>query len=54
MELIVSPVDSRRISVPPAWIPLLAKVTSAERNNWEILCVGQGIHWPYILYQRTP
>jgi hypothetical protein len=47
-ELIVSLVDGRRISVPLAWFPRLAKATPAERDNWEILGDGQGIHWPDI------
>jgi hypothetical protein len=47
-ELIVSLVDGRRISVPLVWFPRLAKATPAERDNWEILGDGQGIHWPDI------
>ncbi len=48
IELIVSLVDGRRIYVPLAWFPLLANATPAERNNWEVLGDGQGIHWPDI------
>lgn len=47
-ELIASLVDGRKISVPLAWFPRLAKATEAERGNWEILGDGQGIHWPDI------
>ncbi len=47
-ELIVSLVDGRKISVPLAWFPRLAKATEAELGNWEILGDGQGIHWPDI------
>ena len=38
--------DGRSISVPLAWYPRLAYATPLERNNWELIGGGQGIHWP--------
>ena len=38
--------DGRTISVPLGWYPRLVHATPAERNNWELIGTGQGIHWP--------
>ncbi len=38
--------DGRTISVPLAWYPRLVHATHAERRNWRLTGVGQGIHWP--------
>ena len=38
--------DGRTISVPLAWYPRLVHATQEERNNWELIGEGQGIHWP--------
>ena len=38
--------DGRTISVPLAWYPRLVHATHNERNNWELIGDGQGIHWP--------
>ncbi len=38
--------DGRTISVPLAWYPRLVHATPGERNNWELIGTGQGIHWP--------
>ncbi len=45
-ELIVSLVDGRTISIPVTWFPTLANATEAQRNNWQLLGGGDGIHWP--------
>ncbi len=37
--------DARTISVPLAWYPRLWHGTLEERNNWEIIGAGYGIHW---------
>ena len=37
--------DGRTISVPLAWFPRLVYSTRKERNNWELIGKGQGIHW---------
>ena len=38
--------DGREISVPLAWFPRLLHATPEQRRNWELIGVGQGIHWP--------
>lgn len=45
-ELIVALVDGRVISVPLAWFPRLRDATASERQKWELLGDGEGIHWP--------
>ena len=47
-ELIVYLVDGRKVSVPMAWYPRLAKADDKQKANWELLGDGQGIHWPDI------
>lgn len=37
--------DGRTILVPLAWFPRLTYATREERNNWELIGKGQGIHW---------
>ena len=39
-------VDGRVISVPLVWSWRLSEATSAQRNNYEIIGDGQGVHWP--------
>lgn len=38
--------DGRTISVPLSWYPRLVHATPEERNNWELIGTGEGIHWP--------
>jgi hypothetical protein len=45
-DLVVVLADGRTISVPLAWFPRLLHGTLAERNHFEILGEGEGIHWP--------
>ncbi|RMG51189.1 MAG: DUF2442 domain-containing protein [Gammaproteobacteria bacterium] len=47
-ELIVSLVDGRRLAVPLAWFPRLARATPEQRAHFELLGEGEGIHWPEI------
>jgi hypothetical protein len=44
--LTVDLTDGRTISVPISWYPRLAHGTVEERNHWELLGSGVGIHWP--------
>ena len=44
--LTVDLTDGRSISVPVSWYPRLVHGTPKERNNWELLGGGIGIHWP--------
>lgn len=38
--------DGREISVPLAWFPRLLRGTPEQRQDWELIGVGEGIHWP--------
>jgi Protein of unknown function (DUF2442) len=40
--------DDRIISVPLAWSWRLSNATSLQRQNFEIIGTGQGVHWPDI------
>ena len=40
--------DGRVISVPLAWSWRLSDATPAQRNKYEIIGDGQGVHWPDI------
>ena len=44
--LTVELTDGRTIAVPISWYPRLLHGTLEERNNWELLGGGVGIHWP--------
>ncbi len=38
--------DGRTLLVPLVWYPRLLYGTPAERNHWELIGDGEGIHWP--------
>ena len=38
--------DGRELSVPLAWFPRLLHGTPEQRQHWELIGLGQGIHWP--------
>ena len=40
--------DGRIVSVPLAWSWRLSDATQAERDNYEIIGDGHGVHWPDI------
>lgn len=40
--------DGRTISAPLSWFPRLAHATDAERSDWRLIGMGEGIHWPQI------
>ncbi len=40
--------DGRIISVPLAWSWRLSEATPEQRNNFEIIGDGLGVHWPEI------
>ena len=46
--LIVELLDGRTITVPTSWFPALSNATQPQRENWEVLGDGEGIHWPEI------
>ena len=41
-------VDGRTISVPLAWSWRLSDATLEQRENYEFIGDGQGVHWPDI------
>ncbi|MHC4470846.1 MAG: DUF2442 domain-containing protein [Planctomycetota bacterium] len=41
-------VDGRTITVPLAWYPRLLHATQEQREQWEIVGGGFGIHWPEV------
>ncbi len=47
-ELSVHLVDGRRISVPLAWFPRLLHASVEQRNQFELIGDGEGIHWPAV------
>jgi hypothetical protein len=40
--------DGRTVSVPLAWSWRLANATPAQRQHFEIIGAGEGVHWPEI------
>jgi hypothetical protein len=38
--------DGRSLSVPLTWFPRLLEGTAAEREDYELIGDGEGIHWP--------
>ena len=38
--------DGRSLSAPVAWYPRLLHGTKAERENYQLIGDGEGIHWP--------
>ncbi|MFB6359530.1 MAG: DUF2442 domain-containing protein [Thiohalorhabdaceae bacterium] len=45
-EIVVALADGRKISVPIVWFPRLADAAPGERENYELMGDGEGIHWP--------
>lgn len=40
--------DGRELAVPVAWFPRLRDASPADRANWRLIGMGEGIHWPNI------
>lgn len=40
--------DGRTLAVPLAWFPRLLRATAEQRQHFELLGDGEGIHWPEI------
>lgn len=38
--------DGRVVSVPLAWSWRLSEATPAQRENFRLIGMGQGVHWP--------
>lgn len=47
-RLYVQLTDEREISVPLAWFPRLSHATPEQRDAWELIGQGVGIHWEEI------
>ena len=47
-ELTVHLVDGRRVSAPLVWYPRLLRASTEQRNDWQLIGEGEGIHWPQI------
>ena len=45
-SMTVSLDDGRALSVPLAWYPRLLHGTKQEREHFELIGDGEGIHWP--------
>jgi hypothetical protein len=45
-SIIAQLTDGRTISVPLAWSWRLSEATPEQRNNFEIIGSGEGVHWP--------
>jgi hypothetical protein len=45
-ELRVDLADGRRLAVPLEWFPRLLNASEEQRQRWELLGDGDGIHWP--------
>jgi len=43
--LTVELADGRTVSVPTMWYPRLDYATAEERQSWELIGGGSGIHW---------
>ncbi len=38
--------DGRTVSLPLVWYPRLLKATQPQRDNYELIGPGMGVHWP--------
>lgn len=45
-NIIAQLADGRSVSVPLVWSWRLSEATLAQRNHFEIMGSGQGVHWP--------
>ncbi len=41
-------VDGRKLSVPTTWFPRLVSATPEQRDDWQLIGKGEGIHWEAI------
>lgn len=38
--------DGRSVRLPLVWYPRLFRATQAQRDHWELIGPGLGVHWP--------
>lgn len=46
--LIVTLADGRAVSAPLVWFPRLLNASAEQRQRWQLIGAGEGIHWPDI------
>ena len=44
--LMVDLADGRSLHLPLIWYPRLFRATQAQREHWELIGPGIGVHWP--------
>ena len=47
-SLRVTLADGRELATSLAWFPRLLEATREQRENWELIGGGEGIHWPEV------
>ena len=47
-DMVVFLVDGGKVIIPIVWFPRLANATKSQRENYELLGDGEGVHWPEI------
>ena len=47
-QLLVVLADGRELAAPLAWFPRLSEATEDQRQKWQLIGRGHGIHWPDI------
>jgi hypothetical protein len=40
--------DGRSVELPLIWFPRLFRATQAQRDNYELMGKGYGVHWPAV------
>lgn len=38
--------DGRSVSAPLVWFPRLLNASNEQRQRWELIGRGSGVHWP--------
>ncbi|MEM6429765.1 MAG: DUF2442 domain-containing protein [Deinococcota bacterium] len=46
VEFIVDLSDGRKLSIPLVWFPRLLAASHTQRQHYEFIGGGEGIHWP--------
>jgi hypothetical protein len=44
-KLVVALADGRTLSVPLVWYPRLLNASAEQRNDWQLIGDGEGVHW---------
>jgi hypothetical protein len=40
--------DGRTVRLPLIWFPRLFRASQAQRDHWELIGPGLGVHWPQL------